>query len=62
MTRQHEPTVTALARRNGDTWSLESPSPGYFFPGVTDGDLVIAGHAIGELGSSEDFGHAVRAD
>ncbi|MDX2089369.1 MAG: biotin/lipoyl-containing protein [Kofleriaceae bacterium] len=49
MTRLHEPTQAALAKRNGETWTLESPGPGYFYPGVTDGDLVIAGHAIGEL-------------
>lgn len=49
MTRLHALTAEALARKDGDTWVLRSPAPGWFYPSLTEGDLVIAKHAIGEL-------------
>jgi acetyl-CoA carboxylase biotin carboxyl carrier protein len=49
MTRVHAPSTTALATRAGDAWELKSPAPGQFYPAVGHGDLVLAGHAIGEL-------------
>jgi len=49
MTRLHERTLEAIATRVGETWVLASPAPGFFFPLITRGDLVVHGHAIGEL-------------
>jgi len=49
MTRLHERVLEAVATRVGETWVLTSPAPGWFFPLITRGDLVVRGHAIGEL-------------
>ncbi|HVK85035.1 MAG TPA: biotin/lipoyl-containing protein [Kofleriaceae bacterium] len=49
MTRLHAPSLAALATRAGEAWELKSPAPGQFYPAVGHGDLVLAGHAIGEL-------------
>lgn len=49
MTRLHAPSLAALATRVATTWELKSPAPGQFYPAVGHGDLVLAGHAIGDL-------------
>ena len=49
MSRLHERSLEVVATKQGDRWVLASPAPGWFFPLITQGDLVVRGHAIGEL-------------
>jgi len=49
VTRLHERALDIVATKQGDRWVLASPAPGWFFPSITHGDLVVRGHAIGEL-------------
>jgi acetyl-CoA carboxylase biotin carboxyl carrier protein len=49
MTRMYEKSVEASSKREGEGWVLASPSPGWFTPSLTDGDVVLRGHAIGEI-------------
>ena len=49
MTRMYEKSLEATAKREGEGWVLASPLPGWFTPALTDGDVVLRGHAIGEI-------------
>ena len=49
MTRLHDLAIDVVAAKQGERWVLASPAPGWFFPLLTPGDLVVRGHAIGEL-------------
>ena len=49
MTRLHERSLEVVATKDEQRWILTSPAPGWFFPLITQGDLVVRGSAIGDL-------------
>ena len=49
MTRLHERSLEVAATKQAERWILTSPAPGWFFPLIAHGDLVICGSAIGDL-------------
>ncbi|CAN5745985.1 hypothetical protein BH11MYX3_BH11MYX3_25430 [soil metagenome] len=48
MTRLHEPTIEALAKKEDEQWILRSPAPGWFIPNLAM-PMITRGQAIGEL-------------
>lgn len=47
MTRMHEASVEALAKKDGERWLVRSPAPGWFVPAAPA--IVTRGEVLGEL-------------